>query len=220
MRKSFYTTILFDFDGTLTPSLPLWREAYQYALSQFGINLSQEEVVRSCFYRSWKDIVAQFGINSIDEFRAHVRTGLENAFIHAVPFKGVIEFLEECSGRSVKMGIVTSTTKNFVSKFFESHNMEKYFQAIVTADDISNHKPHPEPVLLALDLLKSKAEDSLIIGDSSVDLLAGHAAGVERGLFFPHEHSVFYDYHELNSHEPHFVFHDYMELKERLLALK
>lgn len=172
--------------------------------------------MRTCFYRNWTDIIADYKIESLDEFKEHMRIGMEEAFVHAVPFAGAVQFLDECRARQAKLGIVTSTTRPFVDRFIESHGLHGYFQAIVTASDVANHKPHPEPVLLALSLLGARPEDSLIIGDSSVDLLAGHAAGIERGLFFPHEHGLFYDYQELSGHEPHFVFHDYKELHERL----
>lgn len=216
LKKKHYTTILFDFDGTLTPSLPLWCEAYQWAMSQWGVVFDDEETVRVCFYKPWDEIVSSYKIPSKDEFRAKVREGLEQAFVRAVPFHGVVEFLDDCLSRQTKMAIVTSSNRPFVDSFLKSHNMEKYFLAIVTADDIKNHKPHPEPVHLALSLLESKPEESLIIGDAVVDLQAGHAAGLDRWLFFPHEHSVYYDFKELESHEPHHVFHDYPTLRSLL----
>jgi pyrophosphatase PpaX len=215
-----YSTILFDFDGTLTPSLHLWVRAYQYAFGKLGVNLSAEDIISNCFYVPWADLVSRYELPSVDAFRDHVHDGLDQAFVDARLFDGAMEFLEECMTHNVTLGIVTSSVRVIVDRFLRSHNLNRYFGTVVTADDITNHKPHPEPVLLALSHLKIEAHRGLFIGDSEYDLRAARAAGMESALFFPHEHHVYYDFHSLMGHEPGFVFHNYSELKDRCLAVK
>lgn len=183
------------------------------------MHLGSEDVIRSCFYRPWSEIIREYNLPSMEDFSNKVQEGLAESFVEAVPFAGVEDFLKSCQAQSVKMGIVTSTTRKMVEIFFESHDLAKYFSVLITADDIQNFKPHPEPVFLALSRLGSKPEESLFIGDSSVDMLAANAAGLEKWLFFPHEHHVYYDFEHLKSHEPHFVFHDYSELKNKIALL-
>ena len=48
---------------------------------------------------------------------------------------------------------------------------------IVSANDVQRHKPHPEPVLLILQQLGIPAEETLVVGDASYDILMGNAAG-------------------------------------------
>jgi pyrophosphatase PpaX len=57
-------------------------------------------------------------------------------------------------------------------------SLERYFDAVVTADMTERHKPDPEPVLKALELLGSDPEDAAFVGDSPYDIGAGKAAGV------------------------------------------
>jgi pyrophosphatase PpaX len=214
-----YSTILFDFDGTLTPSLPLWVRAFQFAFAQYGVSVTGADVVRRCFYRSWASVVDEFALPSLADFSAYVETGLVEAFDDAVLFEGVTGFLEECRLQDVKLGIVTSSKRILVERFLERYGLSAQFAAVVTADDIIYHKPHPGPILMALSTLASTSEGSMFVGDSAADMLAAGAAGMDKALFFPDEHHEFYDFDELTSHEPHLVFHDYHQLAASLSGL-
>jgi pyrophosphatase PpaX len=190
--------------------------AYQFALSQYGIDLKSEDVIGRCFYRPWEDLVAEFELPSLTDFGTHVHFGLEEAMPEAVLFDDVEAVLEACRVRGIKLGIVTSSTKKVVKKFIQENNLEGYFGTLITADDIVNFKPHPEPVYKGLAELGSDAETSLFVGDSSADMLAAENAGLHKALFLPDEHIIYYDFTELRAHEPHLVFHRYSELLTRL----
>ncbi|MDZ4836682.1 MAG: HAD family hydrolase [Candidatus Melainabacteria bacterium] len=207
-----YSTILFDFDGTLTHSLPLWMRAYQFALSKYGINLPSDQVIEKCFYRPWEDLVSDFELPSIADFSVHVHTGLEAAMPEAILFDDVMHVLETCRESGITLGIVTSSTKTVVKKFLADNNMEGLFNTVITANDITNFKPHPEPVFKALAEVGGDAKTCLFVGDSSVDMLAAGNAGCHKALFLPDEHIIYYDFVELKTHEPHYVFHRYSEL--------
>ena len=60
--------------------------------------------------------------------------------------------------------------------------LEDDFDAIVTADDTTKHKPDPEPVLITLEKLGAKPEEALMIGDSMFDIKCAHNAGVKAVL--------------------------------------
>lgn len=207
-----YSTILFDFDGTLTASLDLWLQAYRFAFAELGQAISDEVIVQRCFYRAFEEVVVEFSLPSKVQFAELVQLGLWEAFEHAKLFTGVREVLEYCRNEKFKLGIVTSSPRKIVERALLALNINAYFNSIVTADDIINFKPHPEPVLLALRNLDSSAYESLFIGDSVADILAGRAAGTQTGLFFPEAHDQFYDFERLIEAEPHFVFRHYDEL--------
>ncbi len=211
-----YSSILFDFDGTLTPSLPLWLKAYEFALEKSGIKLSAPEIVSACFYRDWQEIVDKFELASAAEFAENVHTGLEMAFVEATLFDGVLALLDKCKQSGTSMAIVTSSTRKVVAKFLDSHDLTQYFGAIVTADETVNFKPHPEPVFAALENIGGIAQESIFIGDSAVDMMAAHNAGVHKGLFYPFEHEPFVNLDDLRKHDPHFVFHTYNDISQHL----
>ena len=213
-----YSIILFDFDGTLTSSLPLWVQAFQYTLSQYGTKLSGDETIAACFYRDWANIVADFQLPSTAEFTRHMHIGLEEAFLQAKPCTGALSFLSECCAKGITLGMVTSSRKKIVKRFLETHGITDCFKTIITEEDVDNHKPHPEPIFIALSNLESTCQGAILIGDSHADMMAAGAAGIHKGLFIPEEHSRYYDFEKLKAHEPDVVFQDYAELKEKILA--
>ena len=120
--------------------------------------------------------------------------------------------------RGSKIGLVTSSGAEVVHRALTAMKIEAFFSTVVTADNITNFKPHPEPVLLALKRLDSEPAQTIFVGDSQADILAGHAAGTDTALFYPAVHHRFYELETLNKSNPHFVFGDYSELSEHLFA--
>src|SRR5688500_663694 len=106
--------VLFDFDGTLAPSLPLWLPAYHIALSRFGLTLSDAEVLRRCFFRDWSDVAADLGVCSEPELKAAVDAGLQQAFAEAALFPGVRAMIERCRDRGIKTALVTSSPRSLI----------------------------------------------------------------------------------------------------------
>jgi pyrophosphatase PpaX len=68
---------------------------------------------------------------------------------------------------------------------------------IIAADDINNHKPHPEALEKALEQLGGDKQNAVIIGDSDKDIGAAKNAGIDCILFYPDEHKKFYDINKL-----------------------
>ncbi len=216
--EASYSTILFDFDGTLTSSLELWLQAYRYAISKFDLNLSDETIINRCFYRDFDLMVKEFDMPCAVQFEQKLWEGLDIYFEEAKLFLGVQEILTHCANHNINLGIVTSSNRTVVEKALSRLGIRSFFSAIVTADDIVNYKPHPEPVFLALQKLGRKPESCLIIGDSQADILAGRAAGIKAGLFYPETHRRFYNLQKLLEAEPHFVFHHYNELHPHIFS--
>lgn len=77
-----------------------------------------------------------------------------------------------------KLGIITSRIRLGLDDIFKMRPIEKYFDIIISLDDVKNHKPHPEPLEKALEKLGLKADEAVYIGDSDTDILAAHAVGM------------------------------------------
>jgi pyrophosphatase PpaX len=89
----------------------------------------------------------------------------------------------------------------------ELFDILKHFSVIVTVDDTKQHKPHPEPVLKALENLGASASEALMIGDSVFDILCAHNAGVKAvkvswGAALEHQ----------DEEEPDYLVNDAMEI--------
>jgi pyrophosphatase PpaX len=77
----------------------------------------------------------------------------------------------------VALAIVTSKHRRATLRGMELCGLTRHVSEIVTPEDVRSPKPHPEPVLLALDRLGVEADEAVFVGDSPHDLVAGRAAG-------------------------------------------
>jgi len=82
----------------------------------------------------------------------------------------------ESEGR--RLGIVTAKQRRTVDLAFAVVPLERYFDAVVAADDTERHKPNPDPLLEALRRLDAEAGRAAYVGDSPYDIRAARAAGM------------------------------------------
>ena len=205
-----YRAVLFDFDGTLTPSLPLWVKAFHIALGKFDVSMSDREVIERLFYRDWADVAVDLNIDSTERFRDEIFRGLRLAFHEAELFPEVIPLLKRCREQGLQTALVTSAPKLVLDDVMPRLDLRHLFDFIVCADDVKNFKPHPEPVLMALAALQCGPHEAIMIGDSSADILAGKAAGTATALFMPDDHNGYHHFETLRATNPDhiFVVHD------------
>lgn len=208
--------ILFDFDGTLAPSLPLWVKAYQVALSHYNISLSQEQVRHRCLFRGWDKVADDFGVFTGDEIHAAVDVALKEVFAEAVLFPLAQPLIEHCRLHDVQVALVTSAPRPLIVDVLGRLLVQELFDVIVCGDDVPNYKPHPEPVLSALSALQREPHEAIMVGDSHVDILAGKAAGTRTALYLPEGEANFHDVARLHATEPDHIFSDHRELAELL----
>lgn len=210
-------TILFDFDGTLTPSLELWLQAFQHALARRERTVPEATIIQRFFYREFLDVVREFDLPDGDTFGAHVYDGLTLAFAAPRLWPGVRDVLDFCRDvLQIPLGLVTSSPRPQVETALAAMGLDETFAVIVTGSDITHFKPHPEPVVRALRFLDAHAPDTLFVGDYTADVLAGQAAGTRTALFLPDSHTRFYDFSTLRATSPDFIFSDYDDLLAHL----
>jgi pyrophosphatase PpaX len=204
--------VLFDFDGTLAPSLPLWLKAYQLTLTQFGISISDDEVLRRCFFRDWDAVAADFGVFTVEQLQAQLAIGLKQAFTEAALFPVVEDVLKHCRAHGLQVALVTSSPRALVVEVIGRLLVHDLFDFVVCGDDVSNYKPHPEPLLTALAAFSIEPHHAIMIGDSHVDILAGKAAGTRTALFLHEDHAQFHSTEKLRATGPDHIFTRHAEL--------
>lgn len=207
-----YRAVLFDFDGTLTPSLPLWVKAFDIALRAFDLQLSHDDIVQRLFYRDWAEFAKELNIPSIAEFQTEIFRGLRASFHEAELFPEVLPLIQACREHGLKTALVTSAPRFILDDCMPRLGLLDAFDYLVCADDVKNFKPHPEPVLMTLSALECSAAHALMIGDSRADILAGKAAGTATALFMPDDHEPFHRFDALRATQPDHIFVHHCEL--------
>ena len=96
---------------------------------------------------------------------------------HTRPYDGVLDALAALRAQGVRLGVVTNKPAGFSLRLLQQLDLLRWFEVVVGGDTLAQAKPHPAPVLHALQQLQVPAEAALMVGDGRNDLLAAAAAG-------------------------------------------
>jgi len=175
------TTFLFDLDGTLIDSIELILESYRHTLKAHrGIEPPDDVWMAGLGtplwvqFRDWTTDPAEISA-MVETYRTY-NLAHHDAMVR--PYDGVAAQVRALKQAGKRLGLVTSKLRNGALRGLKVAAIEDQFDAVVGSDDVTHPKPHPEPVLKALDLLGATAAEAVFIGDSRHDMESGRAAGV------------------------------------------
>ncbi|ASA19972.1 HAD family hydrolase [Paenibacillus donghaensis] len=94
------------------------------------------------------------------------------------PLPGLVPFLQQCAGASLKLGVVTSDEAQSTAEHLEWLGISGYFGTVVTRDRVIHGKPAPEMAETACRELGLDPEQTILIGDSNADMQMGRGAGL------------------------------------------
>lgn len=174
-------TILFDLDGTLIDSIELILSSMRFAFAKLNRPCPTDE--------EW---TAGIGIPLFTAMRRYAADDEESRALIAVYrehqlanhdrmvkcYDNVVDVVCALRARGHQVGVVTSKGEWLAMRGLAHVGLASAMDTIVGADSSARHKPHPEPVLIALDRLACSPGNALYVGDSVHDLMAGRAAGV------------------------------------------
>jgi len=174
-----YRGFFFDLDGTIIDTTELIRQSFRHASREvLGEELPDEVLMANVGQPLDKQM------ELLDRERAQELYDTYRVFNHARhgeyirEYDGIEELLVTLRERGALLGIVTSKSRRVVDMALHYIPIEHHFDVIVTTDDTDNHKPHPQPLQLAMRKLDVTPDESIYIGDSPFDIKAGQAAGM------------------------------------------
>ena len=178
MKK--YTTVVFDFDGTIADTNNLiigsWQSVFMARRGEEG----DEKMILSTFgeplYETMEKLFPEFDVEeSVDIYRTYQR----EIFLEQIGiFPGVKALIEELKAKGYKVGIATSRLRESTIMGLRKFGLEDSIDALVTVEDTDKHKPDPDPALICLEKLGSTPEESIMVGDSAYDMGCGKNAGM------------------------------------------
>lgn len=191
------STALFDLDGTVIDSGPLIAASFRHAVEAvLGEVPPDEELLAYVGGWSLREQMARFAPHRVDELVEAYRAHNEPAHARLGFCPGMRELLAGLSRDGMRLGLVTAKRRSTVEVAFGVlPELEGLFNAVVTAEETDRHKPHPEPLLLALEKLdgtpaatgaalgtpagdREARKQVPYVGDSPFDVEAARAAGL------------------------------------------
>jgi len=175
-------TALFDLDGTLIDSIRLILDSYHHTLTQHNLPARTDEdwlkgvgTPLAVQFSEWR--------KSPEVLEALIATYREYNLKHhdsmVTVYPGVLEAVREIKAAGVQTGLVTSKNRLGALRGLKLVGLEALMDVLVCADEVTNPKPHPEPVEKALALLGADPASTVYVGDSIHDMHSGRAAGVK-----------------------------------------
>ena len=177
-----YDLVIFDWDGTLMDSTKVIASSLQAACCDIGITVPTE-----------RDARYVIGLGLIDSFN-HIapdldhdgRRRLTERYRHhflareneAPLYGGVRDMLAELHGRGTRLAVATGKARRGLDRALDSTGLRPWFEATRCADE-GFAKPHPDMLLMLMDMTGVQPRRALMVGDTTHDLELAANAGVD-----------------------------------------
>jgi mannitol-1-/sugar-/sorbitol-6-/2-deoxyglucose-6-phosphatase len=176
--------VIFDMDGVLIDSEPLWRIAMMKGFNDIGIEFTEEDCRRTTGMR-FKEVVQHwFNHHNITHSTpTQLSDNVINNLIGLIKrdgkaMEGAVELLEFLRKKEFPLGLATSSDHILIEAVLTRTQTALYFNEVTSAEFLQHGKPHPEVFLKCAENLGMKPENCLVIEDSVNGVLAGKAAGM------------------------------------------
>lgn len=173
--------ILFDFDGVILDSMKYHYRAWRHAFAKSGAKIDEHyfylqegqgiEGVGMCLLQA-----AGLNNKNLEKIMAVKKSYFQRIF-RVEFYDGFFNLLDYLSARNFKLGIVTGGARERILPFVKRH-IDGFFNTIVTVDDVTHPKPHPEPYLKGAEKLNLSPSDCVVIENAPLGIKSGKKAGM------------------------------------------
>ncbi|WP_298772798.1 hexitol phosphatase HxpB [uncultured Shewanella sp.] len=186
--------VIFDMDGVLIDSEPLWQRVEFDTMTALGLPITYEDTLQTTGLRidqlveywykryPWPDYQRKGKHSEENSNHAIAERIINQAIItinqNAKPMHGVIEALDYCQAHGLKIGLATSSPSIMIKTVLTKLNITHYFEVTTSAEHLAHGKPHPEVYLNCADALGVSPHHCLAIEDSFNGLIAARAANM------------------------------------------
>lgn len=203
---SSFDAVIFDMDGVLIDSEPLWKIAMEEVFHSIGSELTKQDFQKTVglrldeviifwhLHEGWKNVTPkeieqQIILKMVELIRAN-----------AAPLQGVLETLAFLKERNIKIGLATSSYEVLIQTVLRELNITSFFEVTHSAEHEEYGKPHPAVYLTVAEQLRVSPARCLVIEDSLNGIISGKAAKMKvvcipEKTHFPEPKLILADYH-------------------------
>ena len=220
-KKLKVAAVIFDLDGTLIDSIDIYFTIVEKALQRLGLpGVSRSRILAAAESEEfrWELVLPQETLKRkediIDEAWAAINEIAPRMFadnLELIPGADLI--VKNLSSIGLKIGLVTSTQRKYLETKMQplkNGGVDTLFEVIITSDDVEKRKPAPDPLIACAQELDIKPGNCVYVGDTTTDIKAGKAAGMQTvGVL-----TGFDEYEVLEKEKPDAIIENVQNLQE------
>jgi pyrophosphatase PpaX len=210
-----YDYILLDWDGNIAHTLNLWPKALDEVLQKRGFLLTRQQLIEStwgfvAYVTKNTNITPKKATKAMEEANEIVVSRSPSVEL----FPDAPEVLAELKESGKHLALITTSERRMIMPVLERYKIADLFETIITDNDIhkEHRKPHPKPLLMALEQMGGTPDKAIMVGDRDKDIVGGHNAGMDSVLFCSVEHQRHYNLEKLMEHKPTYVISEFCDL--------
>ena len=180
-----FTAVIFDMDGVLVDSEPLYLKAINNLLTALGVSPvtdyeNESILIGTTVDETWNLLIKMRSLPGtihtyLDKYDNHVKEVLKSDL---VPRPGVKTLIDECSKRGIPKAVASSSLREWVHLKLDTINLQDGFDVVLGGDDVQKGKPQPDIYLMAAEKLQKSPSQCIAIEDSPVGISAAIDAGI------------------------------------------
>lgn len=179
-----YKAVLFDLDGTLLDTALDIMNACNHTLVKYGYKAVDEKILRTKVTAGMREML-KLGVPKELHESSGIETYMRDEFASFYKahicdctraFDGIEKLIDELSENHIKTAVITNKYYDMATKVLDKFSFSQSFSLILGCDSLTHSKPHPEPLLKAMQILNTAPSDTLYVGDHLNDIKAANAA--------------------------------------------
>lgn len=179
-----YKAFVFDLNGTMIDDMPFHIRAWHQILQQYDPHLTLERVKSECYGKNEELLEHIFPGHFSEPEKTKMIVAKEKSYQEVFKselklIKGLHEFLNSSQKAGTKIAIGTAAVMDNVDFVLDGVRIHHYIDAIVSADDVDESKPHPETFLKCAELLEVQPTDCLVFEDTPKGAESAFNAGMD-----------------------------------------
>lgn len=207
--------LCFDLDGTLVDSSETIFKSTIATLEQLGISYNfRKDDLDKRIGQHFVDIFNEFNVQVTDfeEFIKLYKSLYFDFIDDSILYPGVFETIKHIKKNDFKISLLTTKAQDQADLIIDYFSLRPYFNFVMGRVNSIPHKPAPEPLLMICEKLKVLPGETIMIGDTELDIQCGKNAGTRTC-------GVSYGYRtmkQLEENGPDFIIDSIIELKEMI----
>lgn len=172
----YISTVLFDWDGTIVDSAQLGLNAYYKVFAELECEFN-EEIYRASYSPNWH--LTYEALRLPKEYWQKADDLWRFYYDQQAPelIAGAAETVATLHGTGYRLGVVSSGNDDRVNREIEQFGLRDLFEVVMCHEQITQRKPHPEGLHLALERMAVSPREVAYVGDAPEDIQMGKEAG-------------------------------------------